>query len=266
MRKHSVDLNSDMGEGFGPWKIGDGVDEEIMPLISSANIATGFHAGDPNIIARTVQLAKNAGVGVGAHPGFRDLVGFGRRDIGETPQALVNDIVYQLGALREFARFHDVSVQHVKPHGALYMRAARDEALSRLLVETLQQLDPALRLYCMEASVTYRIARELGQPVVREFYADRDYGRNGSIVFTRRAGRLDPRQVADKVLRACVDGRVATVDGEDIDIDFDSICLHNDTPGALALARATRDALTAHGIRIAAPATAEANGIRIDEA
>ncbi|TOZ63434.1 lactam utilization protein LamB, partial [Burkholderia pseudomallei] len=135
-----------------------------------------------------------------------------------------------------------------------------------LAAERRQRPGPALRLYVMEASVTYRIARELGQPGVREFYADRDYGRNGSIVFTRRAGRLDPRQVADKVLRACVDGRVATVDGEDIDIDFDSICLHSDTPGALALARATRDALTAHGIRIAAPATAEANGIRIDEA
>ncbi len=266
MRKHSVDLNSDMGEGFGPWKIGDGVDEEIMPLISSANIATGFHAGDPNIIARTVQLAKNAGVGVGAHPGFRDLVGFGRRDIGETPQALVNDIVYQLGALREVARFLGVSVHQGKPHGALYSRAARDEALSRLLVETLQQLDPALRLYCMEASVTYRIARELGQPVVREFYADRDYGRNGSIVFTRRGGRRYPRLVPYTVRRAWGEGRVATVDGEDIDIDFDSICLHSDTPGALARARATRDALTAHGIRIAAPATAEANGIRIDEA
>ena len=141
MKKHRVDLNSDMGEGFGVWTVGDGVDEEIMPLISSANIATGFHAGDPNIMARTVQLARQAGVGVGAHPGFRDLVGFGRRTLTETPQTLVNDIVFQLGALREFARLHDVSVQHVKPHGALYMLAARDENLSRLLVETLQRLD-----------------------------------------------------------------------------------------------------------------------------
>ena len=256
MKKHRVDLNSDMGEGFGSWTIGDGVDEEIMPLISSANIATGFHAGDPNIMARTVQLAKQAGVGVGAHPGFRDLVGFGRRTITETPQALVNDIVFQLGALREFARLYDVSVQHVKPHGALYMLAARDEGLSRLLVETLQRLDPTLLLYCMEASVTYRIARELGQPVVREFYADRDYDRSGSIVFTRRVGRLDPAQVAAKVLRACVEGRVATVDGEDIDIDFDSVCIHSDTPGALKLVEVTRAALTGHDIRVASPVSA----------
>ncbi|WP_206999837.1 5-oxoprolinase subunit PxpA [Trinickia mobilis] len=253
MKKRSVDLNSDMGEGFGPWKIGDGVDDEIMPLISSANIATGFHAGDPNIMARTVQMAKEAGVGIGAHPGFRDLAGFGRRHIGEAPQALVNDILYQLGALREFARLHGVSVQHVKPHGALYMHAARDEGLSRLLVETLQRLDPTLLLFCMESSVTCRVAREFGQPVIREFYADRDYDRTGSIVFTRRVARLDPQQVADKVLRACVDGRVSTVDGDDIDIDFDSVCIHSDTPGALQLVGATRNALTRHDIRIAAP-------------
>ncbi|MDR0457573.1 MAG: LamB/YcsF family protein, partial [Burkholderiaceae bacterium] len=121
MNKHTVDLNSDMGEGFGPWKISEGIDEAIMPLISSANIATGFHAGDPNIMAQTVQLAKASGVGIGAHPGFRDLAGFGRRTITETPQALVNDIVFQLGALREFARLHGADVRHVKPHGALYM-------------------------------------------------------------------------------------------------------------------------------------------------
>ncbi|WP_133645554.1 5-oxoprolinase subunit PxpA [Paraburkholderia flava] len=259
MKKHSIDLNSDMGEGFGAWKIGDGVDEEIMPLISSANIATGFHAGDPNIMARTVQMAKQAGVGVGAHPGFRDLVGFGRRHINETPQALVNDIVYQLGALREFARLYNVSVQHVKPHGALYMLAARDEQLSRLLIETLQTLDPGLLLYCMETSVTCRIARELGQPVIREFYADRDYDRSGSIVFTRRVTRLDPALVAAKVLRACVEGRVQTVDGDDIEIDFDSVCIHSDTPGALDLVQATRATLLQHDIRIAAPLPAAAH-------
>lgn len=253
MSKQSVDLNSDMGEGFGPWTIGDGVDEQIMSLISSANIATGFHAGDPNIMARTVQLARAAGVGIGAHPGFRDLVGFGRRAIAETPQALVNDIVYQLGALREFARLHGVRLQHLKPHGALYMHAAADEAFSRLLIETLQRVDPGLWLYCMEASATYRVAAEYGQPVVREFYADRDYDRSGSIVFTRRVGRLDPGQVADKVLRACIDGKVHTIEGNDIDIDFDSVCIHSDTPGALELVRRTRDALVREGIRTAAP-------------
>ena len=145
--------------------------------------------------------------------------------------------------MREFARLHGLRLQHVKPHGALYMLAARDEALSRRLVETLRELEPTLALYCMENSVTCRIARELSQPVVREFYADRDYDASGSIVFTRRPQPLDPDKVAAKVLRACVDGKVRTVDGQDIAIDFDSVCIHSDTPGALALVRATRAAL-----------------------
>ncbi|MQR02752.1 5-oxoprolinase subunit PxpA [Glaciimonas soli] len=256
MKKLSIDLNSDMGEGFGPWVIGDGVDDCIMPLISSANIATGFHAGDPNIMHRTVLLAKQQGVGIGAHPGFRDLVGFGRRHIRESPEALINDIVYQLGALREFARLAGVGLQHIKPHGALYMHAAQDEEFSRKLVETLQVIEPTLFLYCMENSVTCRIARELGQPVVREFYADRDYDTSGSIVFTRNVRRLDPEQIAGKVLRACTEGRVMTVSGTEIDIDFDSVCIHSDTPGALELIVATRKALGEHGIRIAPPAAA----------
>lgn len=253
MNKRSIDLNSDMGEGFGPWTIGDGVDDAIMPLISSANIATGFHAGDPNIMNRTVLMAREHGVGIGAHPGFRDLVGFGRRDLRESAEALVNDIVYQLGALREFARLHGLRLQHVKPHGALYMAAARDEALSRLLVEKLRVLDSTLALYCMGNSVTCQVARELAHPVVREFYADRDYDNSGSIVFTRYTPALDPQQVAAKVLRACTEGLVRTIDGRDIAIDFDSVCIHSDTPGALALVRATREILDRHGIRITPP-------------
>src|SRR5262245_29343576 len=138
----AVDLNSDMGEGFGPWTIGDGVDEAIMPLISSANIATGFHAGDPNIMRRTVELAVRHGVGIGAHPGFRDLVGFGRRHINAPATELINDMLYQLGALREFARLTGTRLQHIKPHGALYMHLARDEQAAREFVETLHRLDP----------------------------------------------------------------------------------------------------------------------------
>lgn len=253
MKKQSIDLNSDMGEGFGPWTIGDGVDEQIMPLISSANIATGFHAGDPNIMHRTVLSASQQGVGIGAHPGFRDLAGFGRRHLREAPEILVNDIVYQLGALREFARLTGCLLQHIKPHGALYMHAANDEEFSRLLIETLQKIEPTLILYCMENSVTYRIARKLGQPVVREFYADRDYDLSGSIVFTRNVGWLDPEVIAAKVLRACIEGKVMTVTGSEIDINFDSICIHSDTPGALELVTATRQALAANDIRIAPP-------------
>jgi len=249
--KQRIDLNSDIGEGYGPWRIGDGVDEQLMPLISSANIATGFHAGDPNIMRRMVGLAKQHGVGIGAHPGFRDLVGFGRRHINAPASELVNDMIYQLGALREFARLEGVALQHFKPHGALYMHAARDEDLSRALVQALQAIEPTLHLYCMEQSVTCRVAREMGQPVVREFYADRDYDRSASIVFTRQVGRLDPAAVAAKVLRACREGKVRTVDGGEVEIGFDSVCIHSDTPGALELVLATREALATHGIAVA---------------
>ena len=249
--KNVMDLNSDMGEGFGPWRIGDGVDEAIMAQISSANIATGFHAGDPNIMQKMVSLAGQHGVGIGAHPGFRDLVGFGRRDMKASSAELLNDIIYQTGALREFARWQGLRLQHVKLHGALYMRAAVDEEFSIALVKALQTIDPNLYLYCMEASVTYKVAKELGQPVVREFYGDRNYDKTGSIVFTRQVGQLDPGTVAVRALRACMDGVVRTIDGEDIPISFDSICIHSDTPGALALIEATRTALNNNGIQIA---------------
>jgi UPF0271 protein len=159
-------------------------------------------------------------------------------------------MVYQLGALREFARLNGVQLQHIKPHGALYMHAAKDETLSRALVQALQAIEPGLYLYCMESSVTYQVAKEMGQPVVREFYADRDYDNSGSIVFTRRVGALDPQQLAQKVLKACVEGKVRTVQGVDIDINFDSVCIHSDTPGALQLVEATYQILEKNGIRI----------------
>lgn len=249
----TVDFNSDMGEGFGPWTLGDGVDNALMELISSANIATGFHAGDPATMRRTVEQAKLRGVAIGAHPGFRDLVGFGRRHIHASPQEMVDDILYQLGALRELARVQGVVLQHLKPHGALYMHLARDEEAARLLVQNLQRLEPGLLLYCMPGSVIWRIAMELGQPVIREFYADRDYDLSGSIVFTRAVRPYDPAQVAARVLRACREGVVRTVEGEDLAIEFDSICLHSDTPGALALGQAISGALEGADIRVRAP-------------
>ncbi len=251
--KQKIDLNSDMGEGFGPWLIGDGVDDDIMPLISSANIATGFHAGDPNTMSRMVSLAAKHGVGVGAHPGFRDLVGFGRRHINATDQELVNDFVYQVGALREFATLHGVRLQHVKPHGALYMHVAKSETLSRSLITALQKMQSSLYLYCMASSVTAKVAKDMGQPTVLEFYADRNYDNSGSIVFTRHVGALDPGAVAEKVLRACIEGVVATVEGDSMAIEFDSVCIHSDTPGALALVKATRDILAKNNIAVAPP-------------
>ncbi|HJS83833.1 MAG TPA: 5-oxoprolinase subunit PxpA [Acetobacteraceae bacterium] len=248
-----VDVNCDMGEGFGAWSIGDAGDDALLPLISSANIATGFHAGDPTLMDRLVREAGARGIGLGAHPGFRDLQGFGRRHLAAPPDELVNDVLYQVGALAAFARRYGHDLQHVKLHGALYMHAARDEAFSAALVDVLQRIGPTLLLYCMDVSMTCAAARRAGVPVVREFYADRDYDRSGSIVFARRVGRPDPARVADKVVRACRDGRVDTVEGDTIEIAFESVCFHSDTPGALDIATALRAALAADHIQIARP-------------
>lgn len=250
-----VDLNCDMGEGFGQWVLGEAPDEEIMALISSANIAAGFHAGDPNTMDRVVKLAHCHGVGLGAHPGYHDLQGFGRRMIKTTPDELVNDIIYQMGAIREFGRRHGSALQHVKPHGALYMEAAVNTELSQLLVDTLAKMSPDTILFCMEASKTYHIAKQAGHPVVREFYADRDYDNTGSIVFTRQVGRPDPDAIAAKCVKACKTGKVTTVEGDEIEIGFESICFHSDTPGALDMGRAIRQGLMDAGITIASAAT-----------
>lgn len=244
-----VDLNCDMGESFGAWTMGR--DEEMMKYISSANVAGGFHAGDPHVMRRTVELAKAHGVAVGIHAGFPDLVGFGRRYLRCTPQEVQDDLIYQLGALREFASFYGLKVQHVKPHGALYMMMADDEDLSRAVIDAIQRVDSSLILYCMEASATYRVANEMGQRVAAEFYADREYANDGKILFTRKVETaLDPGQAAERVLRAVREKRVTTAEGEDIPVRVDSICIHGDTPGAPELARVIRRHLMEHGVEI----------------
>ena len=238
-----------MGESFGPWKMG--FDEEMMQYISSANIAGGFHAGDPTTMRKTVALAKDYGVAVGVHPGYRDLVGFGRREMDVPPDEIHDEIIYQLGALREFARYYDMEVQHVKPHGALYMVAARDEELSRAIIEAIQRVDPGLLLFCMQASVTYQLAQKMDQPVVAEFYADREYNDDAQIVFTRSvAEELDPEEVGDRVVRAVTERKVKSESGKDIDVASDSVCVHGDTPGAVRLAEAIARKLGENDIEI----------------
>ena len=238
-----------MGESFGPWKMG--FDEEMMQYISSANVAGGFHAGDPTTMRKTVALAKDHGVAVGVHPGYRDLVGFGRREIDVPPDEIHDEIIYQLGALREFARYYDMEVQHVKPHGALYMVAARDEELSRAIIEAIQRVDPGLLLFCMQASVTYQLAQKMDQPVVAEFYADREYNDDAQIVFTRSvAEELDPEEVGDRVVRAVTEKKVKAESGKDIDVASDSVCVHGDTPGAVRLAEAIARKLGENDIEI----------------
>jgi UPF0271 protein len=244
-----IDFNCDMGESFGPYTFG--TDEELMRYISSANVAGGFHAGDPTTMRKTVALAKEHGVAVGVHNGYRDLVGFGRRELNVSPEEIQDELLYQLGALREFARLYGMEVQHVKPHASLYMVAARDENLSRAMIETIQRVDPALVLYCMRSSATYRVAKEMDQPVATEFFADREYNDDGQIVFTRKVtGETDPDEVAERVLRGVAEGRVKTVDGNDIEIASDSVCVHSDTPGAVRLAEAIVRKLGENGIEI----------------
>lgn len=245
-----IDINCDMSEGFGAWTFGDDIDAQMIPLVSSINVAAGFHAGDPNTMARTVVRAKKHGVGVGVHPGFRDLVGFGRRHIVAPALELVNDALYQLGALREFGRLNGVDLQHFKLHGALYMHAARDEEFATALISALQIVDPELPVLVMGGSVLDSVARDRGQPVIREFYADRSYGDNGQIVFTRNVGALDAGEVAAKVLQACEHGTVETVKGTTVPIEFESVCIHSDTRGAYDLMRRTRDVLDSAGIAV----------------
>ena len=246
-----VDLNCDMGEGFGQWVLGEAPDEEIMALISSANIAAGFHAGDPNSMDRVIKLAKDFGVGLGAHPGYNDLQGFGRRYIQTSSEELVNDIIYQMGAIREFGRRHGLALQHVKPHGALYMEAAVNAELSQMIIDMLGKSSGETILFCMEASKTYELAKQSGYPVVRELFADRDYDNTGSIVFKRQVSRPDPAAIAAKCVKACKTGMVMTVEGDEIEIGFESICFHSDTPGALEVGKAIKAALMEAGITIA---------------
>lgn len=246
-----VDLNCDMGEGFGQWVLGEAPDEEIMALISSANIAAGFHAGDPNSMDRVIKLAKDFGVGLGAHPGYNDLQGFGRRYIQTSSEELVNDIIYQMGAIREFGRKHGLALQHVKPHGALYMEAAVNAELSQMIIDMLGKSSGETILFCMEASKTYELAKQSGYPVVRELFADRDYDNTGSIVFKRQVSRPDPAAIAAKCVKACKTGMVMTVEGDEIEIGFESICFHSDTPGALEVGKAIKAALMEAGITIA---------------
>jgi UPF0271 protein len=245
-----IDINCDMAEGFGTWTFDNDVDAQIMPMVSSINVAAGFHAGDPSTIVRTLARAEAHGVGVGVHPGFRDLVGFGRRHISATAEELVHDAVYQLGAVRELARLQGLSLQHFKLHGALYMHAARDEEFATALIDALRTVIPDTPVLVMAGTVVERVAEKRGQPVVREFFADRHYGDDGQIVFTRDVGALEPDLVAAKVLQACEQGTVETVDGNTIPIRFESVCIHSDTRGAYELLRATRTALDEAGIGV----------------
>jgi len=247
-----LDLNSDLGEGYGRWALGD--DAALLEVVTSANVACGFHAGDPATIDRTVRTAVERGVAVGAQVSYPDLVGFGRREIEVPPDQLTADVLYQLGALEAFARAAGSRVRYVKPHGALYNRIARDPVQAAAVVEAIRRYDPALPLLTLPGSVAMEAAGEAGIPSVGEGFADRAYTAEGRLVSRREPGAVlhDPEQVAARAVVMATEHRVEAAGGEQVAVEVRSLCVHGDTPGAVDLARAVRTALEHAGVTLEA--------------
>ncbi len=243
-----IDFNADIGESFAGYELG--LDSEIVKHITSANIATGFHAGDPDWMARTVSLAIENSVGVGAHPAYPDLTGFGRRKMDLTPDEVRNVVTYQVGALAAFTP--DRKLQHVKPHGALYNTAVGDAAVAEAIVTAIKAFDPDLIHVVLAGSQWELIARSHGVRVARECYADRAVTADGTLVPRSQSGAVfhDPEEVVARSLKLATEGKVIAVDGSEIDFSADSICLHGDTAGAVELAAAVRSSLEGAGVEI----------------
>ncbi len=250
-QRKCVDLNSDLGESFGRWKLGD--DAAMARSITSANVACGFHAGDFSVMDATVQLCKEAGVSVGAQPGYLDLQGFGRRAMAVTPAEVEQLVLYQIGALYGFCRAHGVALQHVKPHGALYNQAAVDPALARGIARAVARFSRDLPLVALASSAAFaQAAAEEGLRLVREAFADRRYNPDGTLQSRSIAGSLivDPRAAAEQVARIILEGSVVAHDGTVVPIEAESICFHGDTPGAPTIVAAARARLEAAGVAV----------------
>ena len=248
----AVDLNSDVGESFGRWELGD--DAAMMTVITSANVACGFHAGDPRTLRRTCMLAAQSGVLVGAQVGYRDLAGFGRRFIDIDPADLVDDVLYQIGALQAIARAAGTAVWYVKPHGALYNAVVHHEPQARAVVEAVRDVDPDLPILGLPGSALLRRAEAMGLRAVPEAFADRGYTPDGTLVPRSQPGALldDPAQVAARMLRLVTDGVVRSVDGTDVPVRAESLCVHGDSPGAVGMAVEVRRVLEDAGVTVRA--------------
>ena len=244
----TIDLNADLGEGFGPWTMGD--DAALIGAVTSVNIACGFHAGDPDTMARTMALAVAAGVGIGAHPGLPDLQGFGRRRMQVSPAEAANLVTYQVGAAQAMARASGGAVRHVKLHGALANMAAEDEALATACLRGALAADPGLILLVIAGTAQETAARALGARIACEVFADRAYAEDGRLLDRRLPGAVlhDPGQVVARVLAMLGAGAVITAQGTRLPARIDTVCLHGDGPGAATLARALRAGLEAAGI------------------
>jgi 5-oxoprolinase (ATP-hydrolysing) subunit A len=244
----TIDFNCDVGESFGAYALGQ--DEAVMPLVTSANIACGFHAGDPTVMRRTVELARRFNVGIGAHPGFQDLRGFGRRNLAATVAEVRDDILYQVGALSAFVPGQ--KLQHVKPHGALYNMAVTNADLAGAIADAVGELDPGLILVVLAGSAWAKKAADRGLRVAREVFADRAVNADGSLVSRSVPGAVlrDRQQVVERSLQMVAEGTVVAVTGETVTMPAETICLHGDTPGAVELASALRSAFEAEGIEV----------------
>jgi UPF0271 protein len=246
-----VDLNSDVGESFGAYRLG--ADADVMRSITSANVACGFHAGDPGVMRETVRLAKAAGVSVGAHPGFPDLVGFGRREMRASPREVEDLVLYQIGALAAVATAQGMTLSHVKAHGALYNMAARDRSLADAIARAVATFDRGLTLFGLPNSELLRAGEAAGLRVASEGFADRAYMPDGSLASRTVQGSVihDASSVLERSLRMVTDGEVLAVDGSRLTFAVDTLCVHGDTPGAAELTRQLRQGLEQRGVRVA---------------
>lgn len=245
-----VDLNSDLGESFGNYKLG--LDEEILKYVSSANVACGWHAGDAVVMEKTVAMAKENGVAVGAHPGYPDLVGFGRRNMTVTPEEAKAYTKYQLGAMMAFAQSYGLKVQHVKPHGAFYNMAAVDEKLAAAICEGIYEVDPTIILMGLACSKMITAAEKIGLPAASEVFADRAYNDDGTLVSRKLEGSVikDKDEAIARTVRMVKEEKVTSINGKEIEIKADSICVHGDNPKALEFVKNIRGALEAEGVTI----------------
>ena len=245
-----VDLNSDVGESFGRWRLGD--DDAVLALVTSANVACGFHAGDPTTLRRCCSTAAERGVVVGAQVGYRDLAGFGRRFVDVDPGELADDVTYQIGALEAMARVAGTRVRYVKPHGALYNAAVHHEAQAQAVVDAVRAYDPSLPVLGLPGSQLLRRAEAAGLTPVREAFADRGYTPEGTLVPRSQEGAVleDAQVVADRVVELVETGAVRAVDGSRVRVEAESVCLHGDTPGAVGMATRVRAALEDAGVAV----------------
>jgi UPF0271 protein len=247
---YQVDLNCDLGESFGAYTIG--MDEQVIPYISSANIACGYHASDPIVMQKTIKMAKENGIGAGAHPGLPDLMGFGRRNMNLSPAEAKAYVQYQIGALYAFCKAAGIPLSHVKPHGALYNMAGKDYKLARAICEGILEFDGSLILLALSGSEMIRAAQDTGLKVAKEVFADRAYEEDGSLVARTKPGSMitDEGIAIQRVIRMIREGKVAAITGNDIPIEADSVCVHGDGTKALEFVKKIRAALKAEDISV----------------